>query len=59
MLPSHALSRPRAPALPVLKKGLKHARTGWFWAHAVDDRPWGGPAAPAVVYIYAPTRKHG
>jgi transposase len=45
--------------VPVLEKGLKHARTGWFWAHAVDDRPWKGPAPPAVVYIYAPTRNHG
>jgi hypothetical protein len=23
---------------------------------ARDDRPWGGPAPPAVVYTYAPGR---
>ena len=27
-----------------------------FWAHAVDDRPWQGPAPPAVVYVFATGR---
>jgi len=42
--------------MPVQEKGRKRVRTGWFWAHAVDDRPWNGPAPPAVVYIYAKSR---
>lgn len=25
-------------------------------AHAMDDRPWGGPSAPAVVYVFADGR---
>src|SRR5208282_3212614 len=24
-----------------------------FWAHAVDDRAWKGPAPPAVAYVFA------
>ena len=27
-----------------------------FWAHAVDDRSWQGPAPPAVAYIFAESR---
>jgi len=27
-----------------------------FWAHAVDDRSWGGPSPPAVAYVFAPGR---
>ncbi len=42
--------------MPVLEKGRKTARMHQFWAHAVDDRPWCGPAAPAVVYIFAKSR---
>lgn len=45
--------------MPVLEKGRKRTKTGWFWAHATDDRPWNGPAPPAVVYIYAPGRGLG
>lgn len=45
--------------MPVQEKGKKKTRTGWFWAHAVDDRPWNGPAPPAVCYIYAPSRGVG
>jgi len=42
--------------MPVQEKGRKRTRIGWFWAHALDDRPWNGPAPPAVVYIYAKSR---
>jgi transposase len=27
-----------------------------LWAHAVDDRPWQGPAPPAVGYVFAESR---
>jgi transposase len=37
--------------MPVLEKGRRKTRTAQFWAHAIDDRPWGGPAPPAVVYV--------
>jgi transposase len=39
--------------MPVLEKGRRRTRTAQFWAHATDDRPWGGPAPPAVVYVFA------
>jgi transposase len=42
--------------MPVLEAGRKTVRLHQFWAHAVDDRPWNGPAAPAVVYIFAKSR---
>lgn len=44
--------------MPVLERGVRKARIHQFWAHAVDDRAWGGPAPPAVVYIFAKTRGH-
>src|SRR5713226_3824086 len=31
-------------------------RTCQFWAHAMDDRPWGGPSPPAVAYVFADGR---
>lgn len=43
--------------LPVLDRQRHHTRTARFWSYAVDDRPWQGPAAPAVVYLYAEDRK--
>ena len=42
--------------LPVRRKGRRRTHTGQFWAHAVDDRPWGGPAHPAVIYVFAEGR---
>jgi len=44
--------------MPVLDPGLKRTRIGQFWTHAVDDRPWKGPAAPAVVYVFSKSRGH-
>ena len=42
--------------VPVLDPGRGRTKQGYFWAIARDDRPWGGEAAPAVVYSYAPGR---
>jgi transposase len=44
--------------MPVLDPGRKQCRIAQFWTHAVDDRPWRGPAAPAVVYVFAKSRGH-
>ncbi len=30
--------------------------SGYFWAIARDDRPWGGPEPPGIVYTYMPGR---
>ena len=42
--------------VPVLDPGRGRTKTGYFWAIARDDRPWGGADPPAVVYSYAPGR---
>ncbi len=44
--------------VPVLDPGRGRTKTGYFWAIARDDRPWGGTDPPAVVYTYAPGRGH-
>jgi transposase len=41
---------------PVLDPGRGRTKTGYFWAIARDDRPWGCTDPPAVVYSYAPGR---
>lgn len=41
---------------PVLAPGRKKTKTGYFWALARDDRPWGGDDPPGVVFTYAPGR---
>ena len=41
---------------PVLDPGRGKTKTGFFWAIARDDRPWGGKSPPAVAYSYAPGR---
>ena len=43
--------------LPVLDRTRRRTRIGRFWCYAVDDRPWQGPAPPAVVYLYAEDRR--
>jgi transposase len=43
--------------LPVLDPGRGRTKTGRLWAYARDDRPWNGPAPPAVAYVYAEDRK--
>jgi transposase len=42
--------------LPVLDPGRGRTKTGYAWAIARDDRPWGGSDPPAVVFRYAPGR---
>lgn len=44
--------------MPIQEKGRRRVRITQFWAHACDDRPWAGPAHPAVVYIHAHGRGH-
>lgn len=41
---------------PVLDPGARKTKTGYFWALARDDRPWGGAAPPGVTFTYAPGR---
>lgn len=41
---------------PVLDPGRGRTKTGYLWAIARDDRPWGGADPPAVVFLYAPGR---
>ena len=43
--------------MPVLDPGRGRTRTSQFWALATDDRPWAGPAPPAVAYVYTRDRK--
>ena len=43
--------------LPVLDRTRKRTRVARLWSYAMDDRPWRGPAPPAVVYLYAEDRK--
>jgi transposase len=45
--------------LPVQEKGRRRTRKCQLWAHAVDDRPWQGPAPPAVAYVFATGRDTG
>lgn len=44
--------------MPIQEKGRRRVKNTQFWAHACDDRPWRGPARPAVVYIHARWRGH-
>jgi len=41
---------------PVLDPGRGKTKTGFLWAIARDDRPWGGSDPPAVAYSYASGR---
>jgi transposase len=41
---------------PVLDPGARKTKTGYFWALARDERPWGGTAPPGVAFTYAPGR---
>jgi transposase len=43
--------------VPVLDPGRGRTKTGRLWALVRDERPWGGPAPPAVSYLYSPNRK--
>jgi transposase len=41
---------------PVLNPGRRKTKSGYFWALAHDDRPWGGDDPPSVAFTYAPGR---
>ncbi len=43
--------------VPVLDPGRGKTKTGRLWCYARDDQPFGGEAAPAVLYCYSPDRK--
>jgi transposase len=43
--------------VPVLDPGRGRTKTGRLWAYARDDRPWHGPAPPAVAYVYSENRQ--
>jgi transposase len=43
--------------VPVLAPGTGKAKTGRLWVYLRDERSYGGPAPPAVVYRYSPDRK--
>ena len=45
--------------LPRLDPGRKRTKICQLWAQAVDDRPWQGPAPPAVGYVFAESRGTG
>jgi transposase len=59
LLLASILARPKIfcdeTPLPVFARG--GTRRCQFWAVAVDDRPWCGPAPPAVAYAFATGRK--
>lgn len=43
--------------VPVLAPGTGRTRTARLWAYVRDERPWRGPAPPAVLYRYSPDRR--
>lgn len=45
--------------LPVIEKGRRRTRKCQLWAHGTDDRPWQGPAPPAVAYVFSTGRDTG
>ncbi len=58
---THVMAAERVHAddttVPVLDPGRGKTKTGRLWCYARDDRPFGGDAAPAVLYCYSPDRK--
>jgi len=43
--------------IPVLDPGRGRTKTGRLWVYARDQRPWGGSAPPAAIFVFAPDRK--
>lgn len=43
--------------VPVLDPGRGRTKTGRLWVLVRDERPWAGPAPPAITYLYSPDRK--
>jgi transposase len=58
---AHVMTAERVHAddttVPVLDPGRGTTKTGRLWCYVHDDRPFGGTAAPAVLYHYSPDRK--
>ena len=58
---THVMAAERVHAddttVPVLDPGRGKTKTGRLWCYARDDRPFGGQAAPAVLYCYSPDQK--
>src|SRR5271157_1302909 len=58
---AHVMAAERVHAddttVPVLDPGRGKTKTARLWCYARDDRPFGGQAAPAVLYCYSPDRK--
>lgn len=42
--------------LPRLDPGRKRTKVCQLWAQAIDDRPWKGPAPPAIGFIFSESR---
>jgi transposase len=40
--------------VPVLDPGRGRTKTGRLWVVVREERPWAGPAPPAVAYLYSP-----
>ena len=61
LLVSTVMSAPKVfcddTPLPVLDRTRRRTRIARLWCYAVDDRPWQGPAKPAVVFRYAENRR--
>jgi transposase len=58
---AHVMAADRVHAddttVPVLDPGRGRTKTGRLWSYVRDDRPFAGPAPPAVLYHYSPDRK--
>jgi transposase len=58
---AHVMAAARVHAddttVPVLDPGRGRTKTGRLWCYVRDDRPFAGPAPPAVLYRYSPDRK--
>ncbi len=58
---AHVMAAERVHAddttVPVLDPSRGTTKTGRLWCYVRDDRPFGGGAAPAVLYRYSPDRK--
>ncbi len=42
--------------IPVSDPGRNRTKSDRLWVYARDDRPWGGPAPPAGVFLFEPDR---
>ena len=56
LTPDLGQARGRRDAGAGARSRPRRTKTGYFWAIARDDRPWGGSDPPAVAYSYAPGR---